>query len=481
MPITVKFGSKYLLSPSGSLFNTLERWGENPKDYYVHRSPLGASQWGVFTAAILTADLTAIRTASGTAGGSLTLSTDDYEIVIPSMSLIDAGIIDATGTFTRVTFADPRYLLQWKLCSFRINMTKPTLDSTDYIGTTTYLPDIVALLTTALGISTGTFPDGYDLENPDNLILKSAPAAKALDALLRTYGLVVVYDPITGVYSVQNYGGTENSADVTAFAVDDTNLPTKQDLNTTEKANSPEKVKVIYENVDAYDDNSDSQSIVNSTAGRPTAYIPGTAVGLPAPNYGYDGGTALPGTPDLIGDGFFEIIQSHRRQPFIGLIVPPINGAVEEISWHLGLRDVFTVVSYSPRPARLWNDTFNQSAHLGISSRIDAFGRPQYRTTKESMPMLLIITGYTGAGPTSWGPYQTTLMDGETDGPDIWNGFEPCAGSPGTLGVNISADDGTVNGTDCVVQPIGNATVLALCDPLSGRWWFSAPNSAQVP
>ena len=94
---------------------------------------------------------------------------------------------------------------------------------------------------------------------------------------------------------------------------------------------------------------------------------------------------------------------------------------------------------------------------------------------------LITITGYSGAGPTSWGPYQTVLQDGTTAGPDCWNGAEDCSGAPGKLGVNISAADGTVNGTACVVQPIGNITIVITWDSVNSKWWFTFGNSAQVP
>lgn len=89
---------------------------------------------------------------------------------------------------------------------------------------------------------------------------------------------------------------------------------------------------------------------------------------------------------------------------------------------------------------------------------------------------LATITGHNGTGPTSWNPYTANLSIGGTA--NIYNGFEPCAGTPGPLGVNVGAN-GTVNGGSCVVQPIGNATVLATWDVANSRWAFSAPNSAQ--
>ena len=85
------------------------------------------------------------------------------------------------------------------------------------------------------------------------------------------------------------------------------------------------------------------------------------------------------------------------------------------------------------------------------------------------------ITGHTGTGPLDWGPYQGTLPNGTVI--NLYNGFEPVNGSPGTLGVTVGTD-GNVTGTSCYVQPIGAASVLVIWNPANHAWFFSAPNSA---
>ena len=93
---------------------------------------------------------------------------------------------------------------------------------------------------------------------------------------------------------------------------------------------------------------------------------------------------------------------------------------------------------------------------------------------------LLVILGHSGTGPTLWGPYHTVTMDGKP-GPDVWNGFEPCDGNPGPLGVPVSTA-GQFNGGSCYMRPIGDlAKVICIFDPVSQLWWFSAPNYAAKP
>lgn len=93
--------------------------------------------------------------------------------------------------------------------------------------------------------------------------------------------------------------------------------------------------------------------------------------------------------------------------------------------------------------------------------------------------LLATITAHTGSGPVTWNPYTATSLDG-TQTYSIYNGFEPCNGSPGPLGVNVSASDGTVNGGSCVVQPIGVGAIVQITwDAHNSRWAFAQPNSAQ--
>lgn len=135
---------------------------------------------------------------------------------------------------------------------------------------------------------------------------------------------------------------------------------------------------------------------------------------------------------------------------------------------------------------------FDKSTRIISQQRI-AIGRQQGMF--KGMPVIFVeigmafplmtggsITGHTagGNGTVSW-LYQAILLDGSTT--NCYNALEPVSGTPGSLGVNISASNGTVNGGTCVVQPIGNTPSGGMqtfaYDPVNSRWTFSLPNSAQ--
>jgi hypothetical protein len=87
------------------------------------------------------------------------------------------------------------------------------------------------------------------------------------------------------------------------------------------------------------------------------------------------------------------------------------------------------------------------------------------------------ITGVTsGSAP---GPWVYKGVNTASANITIKNTMEPCNGSPGPLGVNVSGN-GTVGNGTCIVQPIGNMTNFcpAYIDG-NGTYWVTIPNSAQ--
>lgn len=89
------------------------------------------------------------------------------------------------------------------------------------------------------------------------------------------------------------------------------------------------------------------------------------------------------------------------------------------------------------------------------------------------------ISSHNGTGPTEWNPYILTMPGGDTA--QGYNGLESVAGSPGSLGVNVSSSNGTVNGGTCVVQPLGTSPkpIPITWDSVNLRWAFAISNSAQ--
>lgn len=104
------------------------------------------------------------------------------------------------------------------------------------------------------------------------------------------------------------------------------------------------------------------------------------------------------------------------------------------------------------------------------------------RRLSEDRPAFLTgtITGSSGNAYSGTGATYTAIIE-QYGTVTATNGCEPCSGSPGRLGVNVSSVDGTVNGTACVIQNVGSLTVTCFWrDPAnSGQFRFCVPNSSQ--
>ena len=254
------------------------------------------------------------------------------------------------------------------------------------------------------------------------------------------------YDPYSQEFTIDPVGHGKTSLDMLATTA--SNYPLRNDnANTPPASNSPETVNVIYEQLYVTDDSVNYGDVTPSTSNQPAYFTAGGVVGVPGPVYAFGaGGVDIIGDPDLIGSGFFNRITTLRKQPFFGFIRPGLVGAIERVVWHTTPDHCTTVIYYAPRPYRAWNN-FDQSAHLGIFSRIDPFGRGQYRLTPFRAIAFYVTSASDTVGKYGAKSIQPGTGSGSTYGLQatsedliLWNGAE----TSGIAGVNnLLADPNT--------------------------------------
>lgn len=93
----------------------------------------------------------------------------------------------------------------------------------------------------------------------------------------------------------------------------------------------------------------------------------------------------------------------------------------------------------------------------------------------ELFPRTVTISTYSALSGTQW-VYTGNDTNGNTVSP-LYNGFEPCAGTPGPLGINVGSTGQVSTGT-CVVKPIGPGAKVLVVPGTGSSYLFSAPNSA---
>lgn len=79
----------------------------------------------------------------------------------------------------------------------------------------------------------------------------------------------------------------------------------------------------------------------------------------------------------------------------------------------------------------------------------------------------------------AWTGAAYTVQDSAGNSFTAVNAMEPCGGSPGPLGVNVSSSNGTIGSGTCVIKPLGPTTAYfpIWWDSVNSRWTFALPNS----
>ena len=405
-----------------------------------------------------------------------------------------------------VTLVDARYFWQGVLTTLSFDVTTSAdrtayYDETKNTGAAWTWPGIIGQLAGLLGVTIDTSQVTGIAGDPVDFLWTYEPIPLALDRICATLGMVFSVG-IDGTFAVVP------PASLNAYAFQHTTMFLRERMaggvirnawNTDGVAwlNTVMPTAVIVRFPRQIPGGPDAHDAANPAPLR-QYFLASSTVGKPAGTTGRSGLTvtvndtlwavgavgaetnltALRARADAVATAYYAryalTLHNVRLMGFLNL--GPIAGTV---SWRLTAGGPFTELHTTDMldgGTRDVGEGFNRKNVVGLG------GIQTHRTFDGSLvissdpaPQLATITGYTGAGPVSWGPYQVTFPNGATG--NAYNGFEPVNGTPGTLGVNVGTD-GSVTGTACFVKPIGNAQVLVTWDAANSRLAFSAPNSA---